>query len=362
SALVAGLVITAGFAAVAVGTLNLISVSFAVLFIGLSVDFGIHFGLRYREERLKTETNRDALVRAAEGTGAPLGLAALAAAIAFLAFLPTDYIGLAQLGLISGVGMAIALTLNLTVPPAILSLLPGKIPERPEACPMSQDWPEGWPDEPDGPNSPTTSSAACQALSRGLTVRPKMTLLCAGVAGVIALALLPFTRFDFDPLNLKDPGTESVATLMEILGDPGIDPYAIEILADTPDQAASLAEELTALPLVRSVLSLSTLVPQEQDDKLLIVEEMAFALGPGLAGEPGALAPEDPVAALESLQAVLAKAAAAEDRLGPEAAAASQAFLDSMSAFPKDPEAIIALNRALTSGLTALSMALGVAL
>ena len=48
-ALIVGLVWTAAFATITIGHLNLISVTFPVLYIGLGVDFGIQFGMRYRE-------------------------------------------------------------------------------------------------------------------------------------------------------------------------------------------------------------------------------------------------------------------------------------------------------------------------
>ena len=92
--LVMGLIWTAAFAVLAVGQLNLISVAFAVLFIGLSVDFGIHFGLRYKEAIDGGKVNEVALREAAEGVGGALTLCAVAAAIGFFSFLPTDYLGL----------------------------------------------------------------------------------------------------------------------------------------------------------------------------------------------------------------------------------------------------------------------------
>ncbi|HEY9536026.1 MAG TPA: MMPL family transporter, partial [Kiloniellaceae bacterium] len=122
--LVAGLTWTAGFAALAVGELNIISVAFAVLFIGLSVDFGIHFSLRAQESRIGGLAPPAALVEAAGITGGPLLLCAVTSALAFFSFFPTAYRGLSELGLIAGAGMVIALFLNLTLLPALLRLLP----------------------------------------------------------------------------------------------------------------------------------------------------------------------------------------------------------------------------------------------
>ena len=122
--LVMGLIWTATFATAAIGELNLISVAFAVLFIGLSVDFGIHFALRYKEESLAGVPHAAATARAAEGVGGALTLCAVAAAIGFFSFVPTSYRGMSELGIISGAGMFIALGANLTVLPALLTLMP----------------------------------------------------------------------------------------------------------------------------------------------------------------------------------------------------------------------------------------------
>ena len=125
--LVTGLIWTAGFAIAAVGHLNLISVAFAVLFIGLGVDFVIHFVLRFREEISAGRVQAEALDQATKELGGALTLCAAAAAIGFFSFLPTNYVGLAELGLISGVGMFLALAANFTLLPALLTVMPFKV-------------------------------------------------------------------------------------------------------------------------------------------------------------------------------------------------------------------------------------------
>ncbi len=106
-----------------VGSLNLLSIAFAVLFVGLGVDFGIQYSVRYRSERFKSDDLTAALVKAAERSAVPLSLAAMATAAGFLSFLPTDYKGISELGEIAGVGMLVAFTSSITVLPALLKLL-----------------------------------------------------------------------------------------------------------------------------------------------------------------------------------------------------------------------------------------------
>ena len=125
-----GLSITAAVGMLLVGTLNLISVYFAVLFVGLGVDFGIQFSVRYRAERHDIDNLDEALLQAGRRAGAPLTLAALATAAGFLSFLPTVYKGVSELGLIAGIGMLIAFATSITLLPALMSVL--KPPSEPE--------------------------------------------------------------------------------------------------------------------------------------------------------------------------------------------------------------------------------------
>ncbi|MFT5487741.1 MAG: hopanoid biosynthesis associated RND transporter like protein HpnN, partial [Alphaproteobacteria bacterium] len=186
AALIAGLVWTAGFTTLAIGHLNLVSVAFAVLFIGLGVDFGIHFALRFREERLRDGDPQGGLRRTGRGLAGPLALCALAAAISFFSFVPTDYRGLSELGLIAGVGMFIAFIATFTVIPAFLTVFP--------------------------PGAPASAPAA----RKSPTLPDRRIAVAALILGGAAAATVPFARFDLDPIKLRDPSTESVRTFRDL--------------------------------------------------------------------------------------------------------------------------------------------------
>ena len=129
--LMVGLAITAALGLMMVGAFNLISVAFAVLFVGLGVDFGIQFSVRYRSERHDIQDLSEALRSSAAKAGIPLTLAAAAVAAGFFSFFPTDYRGLSELGLIAGVGMVVAYATSITLLPALLKILnpPGETEE-----------------------------------------------------------------------------------------------------------------------------------------------------------------------------------------------------------------------------------------
>lgn len=251
-----GLIWTAAFTAFAIGHLNLITVTFAVLFIGLGVDFGIQFGMRYKEELHRTKDGDKALSEAAYGAGGMLTLAAVAAAISFFSFTPTSYRGLAELGVISGVSMFIALFSNLTLLPALLKLMPVDM------------------------ESKLPKSSMLIRLRFPVRRHRKGILLAAMLAAVVSLALLSQVRFDFNPLNMKDPNTESVATFLDMLNDPNTTPYTIDVLTTNLNEAKEVAAKLEKLAVVDKAVTLASFVPDDQDEKLAVIADMALVLQP----------------------------------------------------------------------------------
>ncbi|MDH3771624.1 MAG: MMPL family transporter, partial [Nitrospirota bacterium] len=279
---------TAALAALTVGRLNLISVTFAVLFVGLGVDFGIHLVLRYRETLDRLGAHQEALGTAVVGVGGALSLSALCAALGFLSFSPTSYLGLAELGLISAGGMAVAWWTSLTVLPALLCLMPLR-PQKHQA-PSSDDEPD-W-----------------------LLRHRRAILTAATLTGLTALAALPFVRFDSDPLNLKDPASESVMTFRNLAADSSTSPHGVDILTSDLGEAEAMAARLEALPEVDHAVTLASLVPEDQAEKLELIDAMAFYLGALL--EPATpSSPIDPSArhvAFEKLQDKLGETATAQ--------------------------------------------------
>ncbi len=252
--LLAGLVWTAGFATLAIGHLNLISVAFAVLFVGLGIDFGIHFALRYREARANGAGDHEALRRTVGDVGGSLSLCAVAAAIGFYSFLPTNFAGLAELGLISGTSMFIALFANLTLLPALLTIFPPR----------------------------EVRSRGDIFFGRFVLRYPRAVPGAALAIGIAALVVAPRAQFDFNPLNLKDPGTESVATFLDLMKDSDTAPYTIGIMTENLEQAAELADRVAELELVDRALTLSDYVPDRQPEKLAILSDAALFLVPVL--------------------------------------------------------------------------------
>ncbi len=256
--LLSGLIATTAFAMATIGSLNLISVAFAVMFVGIAVDFGIQFSVRFREAMHTEKNAREAIEYTAKTIAGPLAFAAAATILGFMAFIPTDYRGVSELGIIAAAGMAIAFILNLTLLPALLTLF--KPQAEPEA--IAYSW--------------------AKPIDSFLQKNRKRLQIITVIIAVLGTGIASQARFDFDPLNLKDPETESVSTLFDIMKDPEASPYTIEILAPDLKEAQALAAQIEKRPEVSHTITLASFVPDNQEQKLALIEDAAFLLEPSL--------------------------------------------------------------------------------
>jgi hopanoid biosynthesis associated RND transporter like protein HpnN len=267
--LMVGLATTAALGLAMVGAFNLISIAFFVLFVGLGVDFGIQFSVRYRSERHDHADLREALRSTARKAGSPLALAAAATAVGFFAFLPTDYRGLSELGLIAGCGMLIAFACSITLVPAMLTVLnpPGE-----------------------------TGAVGFKGLAPldDFLQRHRIAVIAGTILVVLAGApLLMHLPFDFNPVNLQSPTSASVVTYRQLQKDPETTGNDAEILAPSIEQADAIAKRLAALPEVSRTLTLSSFIPSDQDQKLATLKAASRNLGAALNPPKRQAAPSD---------------------------------------------------------------------
>ena len=266
--LFAGLAGTAAFAAVFVTRLNMISVAFATLYVGLGIDYAIHFCLNYVEARGETGSHLEALRKTGERAGVALFLSAVTTAFCFYAFMFTDFTGVAHLGKIGGTGMLISFVVTLGFLPALLSVRPFKLPtaDPGEAAVHG--------------NSTAGRSRPMAWLDRLVLKRRGFVLLTATVLAVGSAALVPFVRFDQDVINMSDPSSESVRTLRELLDDPNTAVRAVSMVELDSARAEAVAARLEELDIVRGTLTLNTFVPEDQGPKLESIRELGAILGP----------------------------------------------------------------------------------
>jgi uncharacterized protein len=311
--LAVGLSFTAAAGLMMVGALNLISVAFAVLFIGLGVDFGIQFSVRYRAERFADRHLLEALEHTGRGVARPLLLAAASIAAAFYSFLPTAYVGLSELGLIAGTGMIIAFLTTVTLLPALLAVLK----------PVGERAPVGW--------------AWLAPLDHFLDHQRNWVVGVTLAAVILGLPLLRGLQFDFNPLNLRSKSTESVSTLLDLMRDPDTSPNTIDILEPNLASASALAEKLKQLPEVARVRTLQSFVPKDQDEKLAIIDDANFffenTLNPPVDPAP---TPAETLAAINKTAGELSTAAGDQET---PAAAQARRLARALTALAKAPPA-----------------------
>jgi hopanoid biosynthesis associated RND transporter like protein HpnN len=260
--LLLGLAITTGFAAVVVGTLNLISVAFAILFVGIAVDFAIQFTVRFREMRTHEPAREAALALTGRRVGPQVLIASAATSAGFLAFVPTSFRGVAELGLIAGAGMLVAFACTLTFLPAMLTML------RPSAEGADVGFPRA------------------AVLDRSIA-RFHIAIL-AGFAAMAIAGGVATTRLTFDSntLHTKPRNSEAVQTLMRLLENPVTNPFTVSIMRPDVALAHALAPALAKLPLVHHTVDVMSLVPSDQPQKLAAVQDAAGILAPALAPPP----------------------------------------------------------------------------
>ena len=321
-----GLTLTLLFAAVAVGTLNLVSVGFGILFVGIAVDFAIQFSVRYRERRFEFPDPAEAMRQTAARTG-DADPGRRAGHRVRLSRLRADrFLGVAELGLIAGVGMLIAFLCTLTFLPAAHHAVPSGRRER------------RW----------SASVGPCRSTLWLARWRRPILGFFAAVA-VVSIAMAHGLTFDANPLDTSNQNTEAMRTLKMLMGSPITNPFTIDILEPNMQDAATLADRLRKLPSVSSVRTLASFVPADQDKKLAIIQDASAILGPTLTA-PASAAPVTP-------DQIRLAAKAAYDQIAPALASLKpgnplQPIANDLRAIESAPDAtVMAINQSLTAFL-----------
>lgn len=279
-----GLTVTTAIGLALVGSFNLLSMAFFVLFVGLGVDFGIQFSVRYRAERYLSDSLEQALLQAAHGVAIPLCLAAAATATAFFSFVPTAYTGLSELGLIAGCGMLVAFLCSITIVPAALAIL-----------------------APSG----ETSDVGFRWLAPvdDMLQRHRVGIIAATfIAVLLAVPLVLHLRFDLDPIDLLNQQAPAVVAFRQLESNPLTSGSDADIVLGSLAEADAAAKSLATLPEVSAVRTLTSLVPDDQPTKLAAIAATAKELSTAFAAKVlPAPSDADTVAALRSTAANLTK-------------------------------------------------------
>lgn len=303
--LIISILITSGLASLIFTELNLVSVAFTVLMIGLGVDFAIHLLLHLRHERAQGKTVSLSTYKSARGIGTALVLTAPSTALAFFAFIPTKFVGISQLGIIAGIGVLIAFLVATSLLPAIFSYLP--LPKR----------------------KPKHNPKAAKPRRIRDTQRHSLAIGVI-ILGLIGVFFLPQARFDADPMSLRNTASPSVTAFNALFDTANTTPYRLSLLADNIESAKALSPRLEALESVDNARNLSDFIPEDQADKLELIEYGAIGLEFALSGE-GEAAPISPNVTQDLITALRAYGS-------PEATRLADTLISWQSAQKENPE------------------------
>jgi hypothetical protein len=245
-----------GYATLSVGHLNMITVTFAVMILGLGIDLGIQFIARYEEELKKNVERTDAIRMAVQHTGPSIITAGVTNAAAFFAMGLSGFRGVNELGIIAGGGMLIATAATMTVLPSLLLLVRR---EREVTVIPAQ----------------SVAVRVEQALLR----RPAVTLGICATATLVAVIVGGHVHFDYNVLNLQSIKAESVKTELRLLHADAESTIFASVVCSNFAEARQLQNRLAQLPAVGSVHSIAEMIPEDQESKIKIIRDIRQALG-----------------------------------------------------------------------------------
>lgn len=289
--LLLGMAWSFGYATLAVGHLNILSVAFTVTLIGIGIDYGVYYVSRYMQVRETIDSARDALLETTRAVGPAISTGAVTTAVAFFAAGFTDFTGIAELGIIAGGGILLCAVAELFVLPATILLVDeGKLGRRkPTPLPVHR-----W-------LSP-------------LFAAPRFWLLATASISVLLVAGARWLRYDNNLLNLQPVGVESVELERKLLAESDQSSWYALSIADTPEELLARKARFEQLPTVERTEEIVSLLPTEADKKQPIIQRIRDHLAK-LPDQPAKI-PLTPPAELDRLLAQAEKMFAVMDPSG----------------------------------------------
>ncbi len=263
--LIVGLAYTLAFATITIGHLNILTVTFVPMLVGLAIDFGVHLITRYEEELRHGMSQEAALTKAMVYTGQGIFTGAFTTAGAFLAMWFTRFKGIQEMGLICGGGLAVCFIPMMTLLPVLLLRGRQNVIDSAKGEPQHRAQIENlW------------------------LARPGMVLAITIALCVLAATQIGKVRFDYNVLKLQSTSLPSVVTEDKLIHSAGQSLLYGAVIADTPQQAVKLEEQLTNLPAVASVVTMANYLIEDPTNKLKLIGEVKRDLEPLRFKQPDA--------------------------------------------------------------------------
>ncbi|WP_432800326.1 MMPL family transporter [Poriferisphaera sp. WC338] len=263
-----GIAWTFGFLTLTIGYLQLISVIFTVILLGLGIDFAIHITTRFELERHNYSDDEDGFAEAITSTlekvGPGLVTGALTTAAALATTMFTDYKGVAEMGQIASAGIILCLIAMFAVYPALLRLVKSRHKHiTPIDTRVVDFFKEHW--------------------VMPFVRRPVITLVLAIVIAVLAGVAISRMRFDYNLLELLPEGVPSVEWQERISRDGEQSIYFGVSIVEDLEEARKDAAAYLALPTVESVGGVGLLIPSQNARKVKEIDHVRESLEPVLS-------------------------------------------------------------------------------
>ncbi|MEJ0022077.1 MAG: hypothetical protein WDN76_00505 [Alphaproteobacteria bacterium] len=267
-----GAIFTVAAALLLFGSLNLISLAVAPIYFG----FAFAFCIRVFMQSSSVDRFQSSISREQGDEIAPIA-AIIASGFLSLYFVP--FRGVAEFGVQMALGVTIAFALAVTVFPALLAIL---------HAPKINQYP---------------MLLARRSFRSALQNRSGAVLLAAAGISICAAIAVSSLVFDFNPARLRDPLPLETSTRHQ----PTAETYSINAVAKTLNEAALLSTRLAALPNVSVARTVTSFLPEDQDQKLAIISEVRSTLGvvPAPSANTAPPSDEDVIAALKRTAAHL---------------------------------------------------------
>lgn len=242
-ALVCGIILTMGAITITVGHVSLITSIFAVILMGLGIDFGIHLVSNYDDFRLQGLEPADAMRKAMVAGGTPIMLGGITTAVAFFSLILASAPAIKEFGIVAGMGVIITLITMLLLFPALLMSFGGKGELK------RARW------------RPMINFSFMGKLGEGIDAHPYIAILLAVVLTVGAIFTIPRNVIDFDPMNNSPRSHPYTQTLQQVIDGMEVSPFISFSVTDDVEEARRLSEAFRRNPLVARVVSVADFLP-----------------------------------------------------------------------------------------------------
>ena len=254
--LVVGLVYTMGYTTLTVGHLNILTITFAPMLVGLAIDFGAHLVARYEEELRLGKSEHEAITLAMVNTGQGIFTGAATTAAAFFAMGITNFKGIQEMGIIAGGGLLICLVPMMTLLPVLLlrgrqNVIDHVAPPVDRRERIERIW-----------------------LNRPGTVLTVTAVLCA-----LSLARFDKVHFDYNLLNMQSAGLPAVVFEQRLINTASNSVLFGAVVATNLQQAADLERRLTNLTTVANVRSMSQFLSDDATPKIALINQIKADAG-----------------------------------------------------------------------------------